>query len=299
MSREGGERAAGAWVALGAPLDSAAAGEGEERAPQALRAAGLIERIGARDLGDVAQPLRPPERDERTGIVAFEALVEASEAIAACVAAVIEASEQPLVLGGDCSLLIGAIAGARRSGRTPGLLFVDGHADYWDGDTSPTGESADMELAILHGEGPAELAVAAASPLVDPARTAILGHRPPSLDPDVAAERERVPAEVLQLDAPAVGELGPVAAAEQALASVGPEPWLHLDLDALDAAELPAVSYPLAGGLDWDQLERLLAPMIAAGVLGMSVANLNSDLDPDGAYATRIAELLGRLLAPA
>jgi arginase len=287
------------WVALGAPLDSAAAGEGEERAPQALRATGLLERIGARDLGDVAPPLRPPTRDPRTGIIAFEALLAASEAIAAAVAEAIGSDHRPLVLGGDCSLLIGAIAGARRSGREPGLLFVDGHADYWDGDTSPTGESADMELAILHGEGPAELAEAALSPLVDPARTAILGHRRPGLHPDVAAERERVPREVLQLDAPAVRKLGPAAAAEQALARVGGEPWLHLDLDALDAAELPAVSYPLAEGLDWGQLERLLAPLIAAGVLGVSVADLNSDLDPDGTYAARIAELLARLLSPA
>jgi arginase len=295
VSRPGGERAAGSWVAIGAPLDSAAAGEGEERAPQALRAAGLIERIGARDLGDVARPLRPPERDERTGIVAFEALVEASEAIAAYVAAVIEASDHPLVLGGDCSLLIGAIAGARRSGRAPGLLFVDGHADYWDGDTSPTGESADMELAILHGDGPVELA--GEEPLLDPARTAILGHRQPELHPDVAAERERVPAAVLQLDAPAIRELGPAAAAELARERAGPERWLHLDLDSLDERALPAVSYPQAGGLGWDELEALLAPMLAAGVLGASVADLNSDLDPDGVYAARVCELLGDLLA--
>ena len=280
------------WAVLGAPLDSAAEGEGEERAPEALRSAGLVERLGARDMGDVAEPLRPPHRDKQTGIIAFESLVEASTAIAAAVKAALHSGDRPLVLGGDCSLLIGAIAGARDAAQRPGLLFVDGHGDYWDGETSPTGESADMELAFLHGQGPPELAGLAPRPLVDPARTAILGHRPPDLHPDVAAERQRIPPEVLQLDAPAIRLAGPTAAAEQAIERAGREPWLHIDLDALDEEALPAVSYPLADGLDWDELEALMVALLEPGVCGVSVADLNSDKDPGDVFAKRVAELL-------
>jgi arginase len=283
------------WAVIGAPLDSAAEGEGEEKAPTALRDAGVVEALGADDLGDVPA-LRPPKRDELTGIVAFDALVDASEAIAVKVAEAVGSDRVPLVLGGDCSLLIGAIAGARRAGLRPGLVFVDGHADYWDGESSPTGEAADMELAILHGQGHQALAGMAPRPLTDPARTAILGHRPASLDEDVAAERDRVPAEVLQLDAPAVRGMGPAAAAERALQQSTERPWLHIDLDALDEKELPAVSYPLAQGLTWSELEELVAPVLAQGVCGASVADLNSDLDPDGAYASRVAEMLARVL---
>jgi arginase len=284
------------WVLIGAPLDSAAEGEGEERAPAALREAGLADALHARDRGDVAEPLRPPERDVRSGIIAFESLVDASAAIAEAVAESIAAGDRPLVLGGDCSLLIGAVAGARRAGLRPGLVFVDGHADYWDGETSPTGESADMELAIIHGSGPSVLASMAPRPLADPARTAILGHRPHELDEDVAAERERVPDEVLQLDTPSIREAGSEMAAALALERAGDDPWLHIDLDALDAEALPAVSYPLAEGLGWDELEALLKPVAAAGVCGASVADLNSDKDPDGAYARRISDLLARVL---
>lgn len=280
------------WVVLGAPLDSAAEGEGEERAPEALRSAGLVERLGARDMGDVAEPLRPPDRDKRTGIIAFESLVEASTAIAEAVKGALHSGDRPLVLGGDCSLLIGAIAGARDAAQRPGLLFVDGHGDYWDGETSPTGESADMELAILHGQGPPELAGMAPRPLVDPARTAILGNRPPNLHPDVAAERERIPPEVLQLDAPTIRWAGPAAAAERAIERAGREPWLHIDLDALDEEALPAVSYPLAEGLDWEELAALIEALLEPGVVGVSVADLNSDKDHGGVYAKRVAELL-------
>jgi arginase len=284
------------WAAIGAPLDSAAAGEGEERAPAALRKAGLLARLGAADLGDV-DPLHPPERHPRSGILAFESLVESSEAIADKVAEAIGSGRRPLVLGGDCSMLIGAIAGARQAGLRPGLLFVDGHADYWDGESSPTGEAADMELSILHGQGPPELAGMAPRPLVDPSRTVILGHRPPGLDEDVATERDRVPQEVLQLDAPAIRAGGPAEAAGRAAERAGADPWLHIDLDVLDEVELPAVSYPLAEGLTWEQLEGLLGPMVATGVCGVSVADLNSDLDPEGIHAAHVSELLGRLLA--
>jgi arginase len=285
------------WVLLGAPLDSAAAGEGEERAPQALRDAGLADLLGARDLGDVAEPLRPPERDARSGILAFESLVDASAAIADSVAGVIRDGDRPLVLGGDCSLLIGAVAGARQTGLRPGLVFVDGHADYWDGESSPTGESADMELAIIHGSGPSVLASMAPRPLADPARTAILGHRPHELDPEIAAERERVPDEVLQLDTSAIREAGTEMTAALALERAGDDPWLHIDLDVLDAEAMPAVSYPLADGLGWEELGELLRPLVAAGVCGISVADLNADLDPAGAYASRAADLLGRAMS--
>lgn len=284
------------WALLGAPLDSAGEGEGEERAPQALREAGLAERLGARDAGDVAKPLRPPERDAVSGILAFESLIDASEAISDAVRDSIRAGERPLVLGGDCSLLIGAVAGARAAGLRPGLLFVDGHCDYWDGETSPTGEAADMELAVIHGRGPAVLASMAARPIADPARTAILGHRPPELDPDVAAERERVPDEVLQLDTPAIREAGIPMAAELAIERAGEGAWLHIDLDALDSSELPAVSYPQSEGLTWDELEELLQPLAAAEICGASVADLNSDKDLDGSYAERVAGVLSRTL---
>jgi arginase len=283
-------------VAQGAPLDSAAAGEGEERAPGALRSAGLVERLGAGDEGEVATVLRPAERDRRTGIIAFESLVEASTAIASAVDRALSRDDRPIVLGGDCSLLIGVAGGLRRAGGEAGLCFIDGHADYYDGETSPTGESADMDLAILHGQGPEELAaIEGRPPLIPPKLTALLGHRPPELNPDVAFERERVPAAVKQLDVPRIRDIGPGRAARESIEHLygADSLWIHLDLDALDESELPAVSYPQPQGLFWIELEELLAVLVTEGrPVGISVADFNPDLDRDGAHAKRIVELL-------
>lgn len=305
------------WTLVGAPLDSAAAGEGEELAPAALRAAGIAAAVGAAtDLGDVAEPLRPPVRDPRTGVIAYDAVVAANEAVRDAVAGVLRDGGRPLVLGGDCSFLPGAIAGARVAGLEPGLWMVDGHPDALDGATSPTGEAADMDFAICCGRGPAalvELAAPLPAPLLPPARAVVLGLRPRGIDPGNDEDLALIDETVWWRDAPTIVSAGPRAVGAEAAARLEAPPahadqraddgvraaaWLHLDLDVLDERELPAVSYPQPRGLSWSELEQLLGPLTASpALIGLSVSDLRADLDPDGAHARRVVELLGRLLA--
>jgi arginase len=213
--------------------------------------------------------------------------------VAARVRNVRGAGEMPLVVGGDCTLLLGVFQ-ALPAGC--GLWFVDGHADFYDGVTSPTGEAADMDLAILTGHGPAGL-LEDDGPLVDPAAVVLLGHRPSELNADVAFENARLDPAIHALTAPQVraggaGQVGLEAAARLA----GRRAWLHLDLDVLDETALPAVSYPQPLGLDWDDLEALVAPLAAASnVIGVSVADFNPEHDPDGALAKRVVELIAAL----
>lgn len=291
------------WILLGAPLDSAGAGEGEERAPAALRAAGIATAVGAgHDLGDVTGLLRPAERDPATGVIAYEAVLAASLMLREAVAGVLHAGSRPLVLGGDCTLLPGVLAGCRVAGRAVGLWMVDGHPDALDGESSPTGEAADMDFAIALGRGPARLVElaqpVAAAPLLDAERAVVLGLRPYGTDPGNDRDLALMPSAVWWRDAPAILAAGPRGVGEQAAARLAGAPaWLHLDLDVLDAAVMPAVSYPQPHGLTWEALEELLAPLAAAPELvGVSVSDLQADADPGGAYARRVAELLGRVL---
>lgn len=241
--------------------------------------------------------------------------------IAARVLNVLAARERPVVVGGDCTLLLGVFA-ALPAGT--GLWFVDGHADFHDGESSPTGEAADMDLAILTGHGPAGLidddphaptagrdrrrgagpvagTVAQGSPRppLDAAATVLLGHRPSELNADVAFENARIDPAIHALTAPAIRERGPAIAGEEAAARLAGRPaWLHVDLDVLDATALPAVSYPQPLGLDWDELGALLRALVAAGPSGISVADFNPERDPGGALAARVVDLLASLLAP-
>jgi arginase len=288
------------WSLIDAPLDSAGASRGEERGPGALRAAGLREAFEAADSGEAAPALRDPARDPDTGIIALADLRTASQALREAVLAALRRGERPLVIGGDCSLLVGTMAGVRDAVGRTGLWFVDGHADYFDGESSPTGEAADMELAMLTGDGPPGLVdLGGAVPLVEPADVVILGHRPDSLHSDVALELGRVPAQTARVSAEEIAAQGPARVAqrwEAALAARGPA-WLHLDLDALDEAELPAVTYPQPRGLDWDGFEALARGFLASEALvGLSVADFNPDLDDDGSHARRVVDSLARAL---
>ena len=92
---------------IDAPIDCSGAGRGEERAPGALRAAGLVERLRARDAGEAGARIRDRRRDPATGVIGAVEVRRASTAIASRVHEVLEARERPLVLGGDCTLLLG------------------------------------------------------------------------------------------------------------------------------------------------------------------------------------------------
>jgi arginase family enzyme len=281
------------FAVIDAPIDSSGTGRGEERAPVALRAAGLLERLGARDAGEADARIRDTRREADTGVVAASEVRRASTAIASRMREVLDAGERPLLLGGDCTLLLGVFAAVPRGS---GLWFVDGHADFLDGESSHTGETADMELAILTGHGPPELLTGSRPPL-EPSAVVLLGHRPAGLHPDVARENARLDPAIHALTAPQLRERGPARMGIDAAVRLARRPaWLHLDLDVLDEGALPAVSYPQPLGLDWHELVDLARPLAAApNLLGVSIADYNPDRDPDGAHAAQIVEALASL----
>ncbi len=282
------------FALLDAPLDCSGASRGEERGPGALRSAGLLRSLGARDAGEADARIRDTRRDPHTGVVGATDVRRATIAIASDLRELLDADERPFVLGGDCTLLLGVF---RAMPRASGLWFVDGHADFFDGESSPTGEAADMDLAILTGHGPPGL-LEDQGALVDPAAVVLLGHRPAELHPDVARENARLDPAIHAFTSAEIRERGPARVASDAAGRLAERPaWLHLDLDVLDERALPAVSYPQALGLDWDELVALVGPLAAApNLLGISVADFNPDLDPGGAHATRVVDALEQVL---
>ncbi len=276
-----------------APIDCSGAGRGEEHAPAALRSAGLVERLRAGDGGEADARIRDTRRDPDTGVLGAAEVRRASMAIASRVGEVLEARECQLVVGGDCTLLLGVFQALPRGS---GLWFIDGHADFFDGESSPTGEAADMDLAILTGHGPAGV-LERDEPLLEPDAVALLGHRPAELHPDVARENARLDPAIHALTAPELRELGAARVGTDAAARLAERPaWLHLDLDVLDERVLPAVSYPQPLGLDWDELIALVRPLAGApNLLGVSVVDFNPDLDLNGQHAARAVEALESL----
>jgi arginase len=127
---------------------------GVELLPDALKAAGLIEKLHADYAGRVSSPLPyNSKRDEVTLLLNPETIKTFSIQLADVVSSAINSRRYPIVLGGDCSILIGNLLALRRLGRY-GLFFIDGHVDFYQPEASLTGEVADMDLAIVSGRGP-------------------------------------------------------------------------------------------------------------------------------------------------
>jgi arginase len=126
---------------------------GVERLPEALLDAGLADRLNARDAGTIDPPPYDPRRDTSTGFLNPRGIAAYSSRLADAVASCLDAGEFPIVLGGDCSILLGITLALRRRGRH-GLLFLDGHADFYQPEAEPTGEAASMELGFATGRGP-------------------------------------------------------------------------------------------------------------------------------------------------
>ncbi|MHB0938335.1 MAG: arginase family protein [Armatimonadota bacterium] len=150
---------------------------GVEYLPLALKAAGLIRELDADYLGGVSPPAYSPKRDETTQVLNPQAIHDYSISLADAVQPLLAQGRFPLVLGGDCSILLGNMLALRRLGRY-GLFFIDGHADFYQPEASPTGEVADMELAFVTGRGPDILTdLQGMRPLVRDEAVVVFGYR--------------------------------------------------------------------------------------------------------------------------
>jgi arginase len=268
---------------------------GVEQLADTLLAAGLADRLGARRAGRVPTP--PYDAAPHpTGVRNAEAIAAHAEALAAMTGAVIDAGEFPVVLGGDCSILLGDALALRRRGRY-GLLFLDGHADFYQPEAEPNGEAASMDLALATGRGPELLTCFDGyRQLVDDADVAVLGRR--DADEAEAAGSQRIEdTSIVMIDLDEVRRVGIEQASAIAIEHVGrPELdgfWIHLDCDVLDDAVMPAVGYRLPGGLAWGELVAVIAAAMRSGrAVGIEITIFDPSRDPDGRIAAELVEHL-------
>ena len=273
---------------------------GVRRMAGTLRQLGLQPRLAALDGGEVVPPGYSPERDHATGIRNAREIADYSMALAHAIGAQLDAHRFPLVLGGDCSILLGSMLALQRRGRY-GLVFLDGHHDLQTPEVSRTGGAAGMDLALAVGIGPPLLAaLGGPAPLVHPADVAMLGVRD---DPkyytgdDVRQARDAMHVRALEALRHTGMRAGGETVARNLARSGVNGAWIHLDVDVLDDAVMPAVDSRQADGLAYDELDALLRPILDSGhVVGMQVTIYDPDRDPDGRAGHLLADGIVRLL---
>jgi arginase len=273
-----------------------------DRAPAVLRQLRLIERLGALDLGDVVPPayrdyLRPPQRARNEREVAAYC-AGLSERIATAA----DHGRFAVVLGGDCSIVLAGLMGARRAmGGAVGLAYVDAHADFAAPDESRTGSVASMCLGLAVGRGETPLArLIGDEPLVDAANVVLLGRR------DAAeswyGHAALAASQVLDLPDAALLARGFPGAAADALGRLASPAlrgfWIHLDVDVLNPIDMIAVDSPEPGGPTATEIVGLLAPLVHhPRALGLELTIYDPAFDPDRSCGARLVRLLETLMA--
>ncbi len=282
---------------VGIPIDSLGKPGGTELAPDALRQAGVAEALGARDAGDLAVRIVGTERDPASGIVGYPTVVTTGQGIRDGLAPLVSGAEFVTVLGGCCALIPGVAAALRDSADGPlGLAYIDGHMDTYTTTTSPTGEAADMPIAMVAGAVDPELTGLGQSPLIAPSRIALLAHRdrdeaigygapmPEDLGIEISHDCDAV-----QADPAWIGG----HTAEQLSADDG-RFWLSIDVDVLSSEAFPATPVKQPGGLSARELIELARPLAQhPACIGVSV--LCYDVDMDDAESSGARTVVGVL----
>jgi arginase len=290
------------YAILEAPSTLGLASDGVECLPDRLAELGLATRIHARDAGRLAVPAKHPAPDSATGVLNAAAIADWSPRLADAVEAVLGAGEFPLVLGGDCTIVLGSMLALRRRGRS-GLLFIDGNADFFQPEAEPNGEGASMDLALVTGHGPALLTdIEGLRPLVRPEDTVAFAYR----DHEDQAEygSQPLPEELKALDLAAIRTAGAEAAAREAvdhLTQAGLDGFfIHVDADCLDDDIMPAVDFRVPGGLSRGELATVLRIALASGkAVGLEVTIYNPRLDADGTAGRDLTDTLVEALGTA
>lgn len=293
-------RQANKIVLLGAPTSAAAMSLGHERAPEALRAAGLADRLrtlgyDVADMGDDTPQLYKPD-DESPRARNLPGVIRSIEALKPRMELAVKSMAFPLILSGDCSIALATVAGARRYFRSISMIYMDSDADLNTPATTPSGCVDGMVVSHLTGKGAAEVVrFWGEGPLVREPDLALFGVT--RLDPPEEAALNR--STLRRYPAAEVKRKGAAAAAQEAVERIhgrGNEFILHLDVDVI--ADFPATNYPGSGGLSLDEVrEALIVFFRQKHLAAMEVTAYNPAKDPDGGGAKMIVDLLADAMA--
>jgi arginase len=268
---------------------------GVSKLPEALLRHGLQEKLNAGLEAEIAVPPYVRERDAETYILNPHGIREVALKLGAEVEKAVRNDKFPLVLGGDCSILLGNLLGLKRIGRY-GLFFLDGHADFYlpDRELNDSGV-AGMDLAFAVGRGADVLSnIDGQKPLVREEDVVVFGYRDME-----EAERLQMPklaaTGLHTYNLPEVRKIGLETAVEAGLEIFRRRNldgfWIHIDADVLEDSIMPAVDSRQSDGLSYDEFVRILKILLGSGrAVGMNFGILDPEMDASGEIVKKFVD---------
>jgi arginase len=289
---------------IGVPSSAGAHGPGQEKAPAALRQAGLLGAlreagIDVEDLGDLPVVRFEPDATHRKQ-QSLDAVVTVAQRVADAVDNAVKRALLPFVVGGDCTITLGVVAGLQRSHRDLGLIYFDGDADLTTPDITHSGIFDSMGMGHLIGGGAAALArLGSRYPLLDEDKIVLFGYHPYEVEPNevrVLEERGMIRYPVTSLDdRPAEFAAEARGRLEQRAGAIA----VHFDVDVMDSADIPLADWPHYDALSFGDAMHSLKEFVASPKLAALVlTEINPDHDPDGLLVRRFIDGFADALVP-
>jgi len=283
---------------IGVPLDLGAENLGVSMGADTFRFQHIVEKLQSaglelHDAGNIKVKERSALPIGNPKLRHLEEIVRVSEETAKLTDGAMQQGQRAVVLGGDHSICLGAVAGASAGLKgNLGLIYFDAHGDMNTDKTTPTGNIHGMHLASLMGFGAPELAHAYGEQTkINKENLLHIG----GCDFD-QAELDLVARENLQtfsmLDL-LKGNLAPLFPMIDDLASRVDNIWISLDLDAIDELYAPGAGMPNKKGLTYREIAAI-AEYIGqkCNVVGIDVVEYNPLQDKDGKTAELAIELI-------
>lgn len=297
---------------VGVPMDLGGNRRGVDMGPSAVRYAGLAERLEklgfkVKDRGNLAVADRAADSSSAGQVAGWRAagartpvawhapeIARVCIELAETVAKIEAGGAMPIVIGGDHSIGMGTLAGLARSGRKPGVIWMDAHGDINTPETTPSGNVHGMPLAVAVGLAPPPMP-RELSASVQGEHAVLFATR--SLDDGERGNIKRAGVTAITMSEIDREGTGPAMERAIAVAAKGDGIHLSLDMDAIDPDEAPGVGTPVRGGLTYREVQLAMEMLAASGKLrSIEVAEVNPILDRENRTAQLAVELIASAL---
>lgn len=258
---------------------------GVRKLPTWLRRHGFHQLIAPAEVVSLEAPPYRMERDEESKVLNADALIQYAKEQASVLTRVLSEGNFALILGGDCSILLGAALALKSRGNYA-LFYLDGHTDFMGPELSETGGLGGMAAAVAAGVGHEKLVnINGQRPYIQEKYVWCVGNR----EYDAEYERSIIDAEAKYVSLTMLRKEGISRCVNSFLEMVERENldgfWLHIDVDVLDDELMPAVDSRTPGGLGYDEFNQLVTMLLSSPkAAGVEITILDPDLDNSGKY---------------
>lgn len=270
---------------------------GVKKLPAFLKSLGFYSRIGAKKISPTAVPAYDGTVDKITGIRNRDEIMRYMLVQEEVLNEHLDAGFFPVVIGGDCSILIGNMFALKKRGRF-GVFYLDGHTDYVLPAQSTTAGAAGMDLALIAGMGHDMLTdLHNRKPYVEEHHIWCVGNR----EYDMAYLKPLLQSRIQYYDLMRLRKTGMEKCTEYFFRMIDDENldgfWVHFDVDVLNNRIMPAVDSPAEDGLEYKELASLVLPLLKhPKATGIQVTILDPELDPEGIYTKPFVDELSAII---